>query len=273
MKTQTDYPGTAQHQALLKAIANYYQGDSRILAISLFGSLSRGAWDAYSDVDLDIVVADDVRLQVLEELNQLCNAVELPDAQGAIIIADGNDAGDVVFTSLLQLSVRYHALATTNPKIVDSLHVIAGRLDQGKITAAGRSNRQPPVISFEGLLNQSVRYVTNADIALQRRQLWSAIEMLHRLRQLFMELYALGHGAQRALRAFQSDMTPELQERLGSTLPQFNMRSLQDSLKGCIQLLQQDLDHFTRNQIQLTAVQQKILAQVRARQAKLKSGG
>ena len=52
------YPGTPQHQRLLKTIVIHYANDPRILAIIVFGSLGRGNWDPYSDLDLDVIIAD-----------------------------------------------------------------------------------------------------------------------------------------------------------------------------------------------------------------------
>ena len=68
------YPGTPQHQALLRTIVAHYDQDPRILAIVVFGSLGRGNWDALSDIDLDVVIADDARIDVVDELRQLCAA-------------------------------------------------------------------------------------------------------------------------------------------------------------------------------------------------------
>jgi len=53
MNTLNDYPGTPQHQTLLHSIVSYYENDPRILAVVIFGSLGRGTWDCYSDLDLD----------------------------------------------------------------------------------------------------------------------------------------------------------------------------------------------------------------------------
>ena len=53
----TMYPGTPEHQALLRAIAEQYADDDRVLAVSVFGSLGRGTWDQYSDLDLDVVTS------------------------------------------------------------------------------------------------------------------------------------------------------------------------------------------------------------------------
>jgi predicted nucleotidyltransferase len=68
-------PGTPEHQRLLRAIADQYAGDNRVLAVSVFGSLGRGTWDAYSDLDLDVVLADGVTLDAPEEAQRLCVAI------------------------------------------------------------------------------------------------------------------------------------------------------------------------------------------------------
>ena len=53
-----NYPGTPQHQALLKGIVQHYAADPRIRAVMVFGSLGRGNWDTDSDIDLDVIIAD-----------------------------------------------------------------------------------------------------------------------------------------------------------------------------------------------------------------------
>jgi predicted nucleotidyltransferase len=58
MSTLNDYPGMLQHQALLRSIVSFYEDDPRILAVAIFGSLGRGSWDCYSDLDLDVVIAN-----------------------------------------------------------------------------------------------------------------------------------------------------------------------------------------------------------------------
>ena len=65
-------PGTARHQALLRAVADHYAGDPRVLAVAVFGSLGRGTWDDYSDLDLDVVTTDEARIDPPAELARLC---------------------------------------------------------------------------------------------------------------------------------------------------------------------------------------------------------
>ena len=83
--------GTPEHQRLLRAIAAHYAGNDRVLAAAVFGSLGRGTWDAHSDLDLDVVLADGVTLDACEEVADLCRALgERP----AVVVPDRADAAD-----------------------------------------------------------------------------------------------------------------------------------------------------------------------------------
>ncbi|NTU62585.1 MAG: nucleotidyltransferase domain-containing protein [Chloroflexi bacterium] len=247
--TLRHYPGTPQHQAIMRAVVDRYENDQRILAVAVFGSLGRGNWDEYSDIDLDVVIADEVSLNAVEELTRLCQTSE----------------------SLLQMSVRYHPLATTHPNIVDTLHVLTGRIDHSVIAAAGTANRRPrrPV---EETLAECVRYAAVADIALQRRRLWDAVEMLHRLRHSLMELFTLTHGGQRSWQFFQANADPDLQAQLGHTLPQYSLVSVQAALERCFDILEHDLGPLTNEQLQLPAAYREVLKAVRHKQAQLRFG-
>jgi len=269
LDTYPHYPGTPQHQAILRAIITHYENDQRILAVAVFGSLGRGNWDEYSDIDLDVVIADQVSLNVVKELIQLCRTFGPLGEHLAVIIPDGVDAGDVVFESLLQMSVRYHPLATTHPNIVESLQVLTARIDHSLVAAAGSANRRPGK-SSEQALGECVRYAAVADVALQRRNLWDAVEALHRMRFLLMELCTRTHSGQRPVQFFQANTDLDLQAQLGDALPQDSLVSVQASLERCLDILEHDLGRFTNEHIQLPDAYRKVLKVVRARQAHLK---
>jgi len=270
MNADNNTPGLSRHQALLEAVVSYYHDDPRILAVSVFGSFGRGTWDPYSDIDLDIVTAENVAIDAVEELQRLCGSLASIGENSLLIVPDGKDAGDVVFESLLQLSIRYHPLSTTHPNIVDSLRVLAGRIDHATIAAAGLANRLSKGRSYQQLLDRCVRHTAVADVALQRHNFWEGTEILHRMRQLLMELFALARGGERSVRLFQAEADAELQARLGHTLPQYTLISLQESLEQCLDILEHDLGHLTKEQTRLTDAQRKVLEQVRIRQALLR---
>ncbi len=269
MNTPINNPGTALHQALLRAIASYYADDPRILAVALFGSLARGSWDQYSDIDLDIVIGDDVEMDVPHELTQLCQFFRTIGERVALIIPDGHDAGDVVLQSLIELSIRYHPLRTTSPNIVDGLQILIGRIDRAAIAAAGLANRKIKNRTREQLLDRCVRYAVEVDAALQRRQIWAAVELLHRMRGLVMELFARAYKGVRPLYVFQADADAVLQARLGKTLPQADLASVRESLAQFLAILENDLGQLTRGQIELHDSHRRLIEQVRLRQTNL----
>ncbi len=260
-----ELPGTLQHQRILQAIAAYYENDPRILAIIIFGSLGRGNWDGYSDLDLDVVLADGVKVDVEAELTHLGNALAAIDEQIALVIPDDDEA-DVVFKSLMELSIRYHPLANTSPNIVDSMLLILGRIDLTVIETAGLINRNVNDEPLSRELDRCVRYAIEVDSALHRRYLWSAIELLHYMRHSIMELFTYSHGGKRPYQYFQKEADQKMQVRLGSTLPQFDLKTAQESLSQFMDVLTNDLDQLTDNQVKLSESHSELLNAIRSRQ-------
>lgn len=267
-----DLPGTSQHQQMLRAILSYYENDARILAVIVFGSLGRGNWDRFSDLDLDVVIADDIKIDIQAELIRLgASLASIPQEHGtfdehvALLIPDDDEA-DVVFGSLMEMSIRYHPLSTTSPAIVDSMQVLFGRIDASAIAAAGLSNLKANAEPLDRELDRCVRYALEVDSALQRGYRWSAIELLHYMRKSLMLLFARSHHGQRSYQFFQKEAGEQLQERLGDTLPQFDLESARACLAQFLDILTEDLDKLTDGQVQLTGAHLELLDRIRSRQ-------
>jgi nucleotidyltransferase-like protein len=253
------YPGTPAHQALLGAVVDHYAGDARVLAVCLFGSLARGDGDEYSDLDLDIVLADGLQIAVADELARLCASfARLGEHAGTIVVRHA-DRGDVVLASLRELSIRYHPLATTSPNIVESLLLLSGRIPAEAIRAAGEANRRANDDSPETLLAACVRYAVEVDVALRRGRPWIALDLLGRMRDALMELYARVQGGGRPLQTFEARADAALQERLGATVAAFDPDSIHQALSSMLALLDDDLDAFTGGHVRLTDGQRLVL--------------
>lgn len=265
MYKSKDLPGTLQHQRILQAITSYYENDPCILAITVFGSLGRGNWDCYSDLDLDVVVADEIKSDVEAELIQLGASLASVDEQIALLIPDDDEA-DVVFKSLMELSIRYHPLVNTSPNIVDSMLLLLGRIDLSAIQAAGLANQKLDDEPFSRELDRCIRYALEVDSALHRGYLWSAIELLHYMRHSIMELFTYSHQGQRPYQFFQKEADQKIQVRLGGTLPQYNLKTAQEALSKFIDIITNDLDQLTDGQIQLTKAHSELLTAIRVRQ-------
>lgn len=259
MNDLQNYPGAPKHQQLLQAIVSHYTDDPRLLALGLFGSLPRGDWDEYSDLDLDVIIKDKVALDVVQEVKQLSTSFAAINEKTALIIPDGADAADVVLASLMQFSIRYHQLETTNPKITDSLKLLIANIDLETIKAAGRANLRATYNTLDYLLDRFVRYAVEADKALQREAIWLGLELLHRMRMFLMELFAYSRGGERAIHAFQAEADAELQTKLGATLPQYSLVSARNSLVRLLDIIKQDLVWLTNGQAKLSEVHYQLL--------------
>lgn len=263
---------------MLRAIVAIYAADPRVRAVALFGSLARGNWDDASDLDLDVVIADGIEITLVAELTTLCENLGGIGERAAVIVRKGADRGDVVLASLLEFSIRYHPLATTSPNIVESLRLLWSRdegtetLTAGSICAAGRANRPPELTAAETtaqldtLVGECVRQALGAQTALTRRRFWFAVEALHSIRSLLMEVFTLTYGGERDLHTYQAQADAMLQEHLAHTLPApplENFASIQRALLAALDTLERDLPLYTANHRDLTAGERDVLRQLR----------
>jgi predicted nucleotidyltransferase len=260
-------PGTLSHQAILSALTTHYAVDPRVLSFSLFGSLARGDWDKYSDLDLDVILRDDVPIDARQEAERLVPVLETVGERIALTVPHGQESVDLVLLPLLEISLRYHALATTSPNIVESVVVLAGSLTTEQVRAAGIANRESDEAPLNELLDACVRYTLEIDITLRRGELWLAIELLHRTRGLLMELFAQTHDGARPVQTFEAQADSAIQARFSATLPTFEAPSMRGAHQVMLDLLEQDIPALSNGQAQLTSEQLEVLHAIRKRDA------
>lgn len=264
-------PGTPAHQAILQGVIAHLGDDPRIVAVCLFGSLSLGRWDEYSDCDLDVTVADGVRIEVAAELQGLAAALGEPHA---LILHDrGEDEGDIVLSTLLSLSLRFHALAETSPNVVPGLRLLTGRVDRAVIVEAGaargsratRPNRDPVIACLRALLA--------ADVALQRRRRWQALHMLEQARADLLEIVLRPRGVHRVYRGADAHASDRWVECLGATVPSFDLADMQRALARLLDLVAEDLPAMSGGGPALTPAQGAVVQRLRERLAAQRLAG
>lgn len=259
----TSWPGSPAHQRLLRAMAAYHARQPWALAFVVFGSVGRGNWDAYSDLDLDVVVADDAQIEPIAEITRLCEAIgERP----ALIAPRRGDDGDVVLASLAEFSIRYHPLAATSPNIISSMRLLWGQIAEAEIRAAGLDNApqtRPAEQEPEALLALCVRQALDGSTALARGRLWSALACLEEARYLLMELAM--PDADRSMQAFERAAEPETQALLARIVGGWDAASVRAALLALCDLLSAQLDAFTGDQPRLTPGEAATLDAIRAR--------
>jgi len=202
--------GSAAHQALIGRIVARYEGDPRIRAVAVFGSVSTGAWHELSDVDLDVVTADDAVIDAEAEARALFGE------RAAIVIARG-DCADVVLDTVEEVSIRWHPLAATSPNITATLHVAAGTLAAPEIAAAGEANRVPP--DEQRLLDVLVREAIGAWKNAKRGRGWDAVTAVEHARHALTAL----RGRRDGLRLDPADPLGALAAVLAETEASFDL--------------------------------------------------
>lgn len=264
------FPGSPAHQRLLDAVVRHFAGDSRVLAVVLFGSLARGNWDAFSDLDLDIVLADGVTTEPVAELERLCGAFAPLGERAAVIVPKRADEGDIVLESLRQLSVRFHPLATTSPNIVESMRVLWEIVPPTAIASAGEANQRPAGARLEEHLGSALRQAVEASAALARQRPWFAVNALNEARDALFALYGAARDAPRPLHAFEAGAPRELRAQVAATLPTGgDQASLTRALAALLDLIERDLGKIGAGRVALSEPQRALIAGVRIRIAAL----
>lgn len=255
--------GNGEHQRLLRAMTAYHARQPWARAFLVFGSIGRGDWDDFSDLDLDVIIADDATLDPVAEVARLCAAIGEPPA---LIAPRRGDDADVVMESLAHFSIRYHPLATTSPNILDSMRLLWGHLGLEEIRVAGERNRRVPAYALETPLALAVRAIFYAQIALARTSPWSALRSLEEARGLLLEIYARARNSPRPLPAFERDPDPTLRAALAPLAASLTPGAIRAALLAATDfLLSPHLDRLTNGQTALTFGERHVLAEVRQR--------
>jgi hypothetical protein len=212
-----------------------------------------------------VVIEDDAYFDTAEELQRLCTVIEKDCGLKSICIFRPPDSGDVVLNNLIEFSIRFHPLVETSPNIIDAMLLVTGELPLEAVRAAGTTTnakrvRQAPAVPT--LLNECIRYTLGAVNAVERDNLWLAVELLTRIRDLLMQVFSLSRGGSRPLHDFQQQADTELQARFAKLLPQLDKPSLKASLFAALNLLENDLPRFTSIDI-LNDTQRDILLKIR----------
>jgi hypothetical protein len=268
-------PGSAHHRHLLQTIAAFYAGDDRVLAVVIYGSLGRGGGDAYSDLDLGVIVRDGVQVDVSRELAKLSAALS---AHGDPILstADAGDAGYLIPRSLCGIAIDYTELAKVSPFVLAGCTVLAGTLDLETIRKAAAANDKPePALSL--LVHKALWLALGADIPFQRQQFWQALTSLDRMRGTLLDIFAFSRGGKRSSHIFAETASAELQAKFGRTLPAYVPNSPASAsaaagaaaLSALLDLLEHDLSELSNGQLQLGPGERALIARLRARQAAL----
>ena len=162
---------------------------------------------------------------------------------------------------LLPLAAGHVAIADASK----SQSMLWGRIGLEPIRAAGQANQRDEQRPLGALLDEFVRYAVGVDKALQRKQLWGAIELLHRMRDILMEIYARSRGKARGMHIFQAEADGGLQARFGNSLPAFDRHDIRRALLDLLSIAEREMGLLSNEQIRFDKAHQRLVAQIRER--------
>jgi hypothetical protein len=156
-------------------------------------------------------------------------------------------------------------LANTNPAFVSNMVVLAGELDHAAIVSAGESNRSSDPSGLAETIDVLIRYAVVASICILRKQVWTTLEILHRMRTILMYLFARTHGGERGYQFFDKNAPQNLKEQLAATLPSGESDSLRFCFVRLLDIIEANLSSVTDGNVRLKDVHRHVLRSVRQR--------
>jgi len=231
------------HRTLLERAVNYFQGDDRVVSMILGGSLSHGAVDFYSDVDLYIVARDESFEAVFDERDTAARAIGSPLFRFAVDpIPGGSRDYIVMYPGPVKLDLMYYRESEIKPdrkwtgRLVlkddsDSLEAVISR-------SAGFSPDHPEP---RALLEMNQKFWTWCWYVfgkIMRGELWEALDGMHTIRSdaLLPLLDWTAGRSHEGYRRLERKLDPEMAARLEATVAPLETQALYDALQTAIAL-------------------------------------
>lgn len=253
-------PGNKTHQEILQALLELFQKDTNIEAFIVFGSLTRGDWDDYSDLDLDAIVKDDRIEAVQKEIVQMLAV--LSDAGFSALSSFEEFPNELVsiLETLDRISIRFHLLKDTNPAIVDSMRILCGSLSKEDIQRASFGKEK--VIDFELLNNKFLELSIYVPVSLKRNKRMNALFFLNKMRQTLVQIYIHSHGLSREF-DFEGSAGASLLHDLYDTYGACQKEQIYRKLIKLLDIYEKNIEEISAGKIQLSEKHMKILRTVR----------
>lgn len=252
-------PGNKTHQKILRTLLELFRNDTNIEAFIVFGSLGRGDWDDYSDVDLDAVVKNDTRRVVQDEIAKML--VALADAGFSILSSFEEFPNEqvLILDTLDRISIRFHLLNDTHPAIVDSMRVLYGKLSRKDIQKA--SIKKEKIIDLNLLNNKFLELSIYVPISLRRNKLINALFFLNKMRQTLIQIYIHSHNLSREF-DFEESADKTLLHDLYDTYGVCQKEQIYKAFIKLLDIYEKNIEEISVRKIQLSEKHRKILRKV-----------
>ncbi len=251
------FPGNSFHQKVLGILVNVFKKDGNISTFGVFGSVSKGNWDKYSDLDLDVIVKDDSIQKVDSEVKEVLSELKNSGLLVSLNFEEFKNERVIIFDNLDRISIRFHLLENTIPHILDSLKILYGNLKVEDISAVVGSKISQND-SIEILKNKFTELSIYVPIALHRNQLVNAEFFLSKMRNILIEIYVKSKDESRFF-DFEKLAGKDIKEKIGTTYPKLDTLSIKKAHNELVSLFSGSLEIIGNNKIRLSEREKLIL--------------
>lgn len=254
-----ELPGNKTHQKILQLLINLFQKDKNIRAFIVFGSLVRGNWDKYSDLDLDVVVEDTSEMLIKQVVDSIKAKLISKQIKILLYFEEFTNEFVFIFDSLDRMNIRFHLLKDTHPVIISSMRILYGDLTFEELKSS-QNKKLKNEVNYQLLQYKFLEHVIYVQLSIKRNKFINASFFLSKMRQIIIELY-VGVRNKR-LFDFENIADEKIKSIIVSSYQTLTKKNLHTSLEILINLYLSQIEQITLGKLKLTDNERTILNKV-----------
>ncbi len=184
------YPTASDYEALQGRLLAALREDPLVCAVLLTGSRARGEADAWSDLDLGVVVNDGASAPVLER----CKDAMAPLAHSTTIARGPVIILSVLTSEALRADVLIEPISIATKRPQPSHQVLFG---PGELTGSLQSAPGPPQMDPAAVVNEFLRVLALLDVVIGRQEYFVGMQGVMLLRDHLVDLFYIENGRDR----------------------------------------------------------------------------
>lgn len=254
-----ELPGTAIHKQILKTLLDLFKEDKNVRAFIIFGSLARGNWDKYSDLDLDVVVQDLEHDNIKQQIKQMVNLLESNNLKVLHYFEEFPNEFVFIFNSLDRMSIRFHLLNDTHPAIISSMKILCGSLTTDEIKSS-HVNRSKKDTDYLMLNNKFLEHSIYVELSIKRNKLINAAFFINKMRQIVIEIFVKARNKREF--DFEEIADDSIKQAVIKTFTTINEPDLHKALVDLVNLYTVFIEKISLGKIKLKENEKLILKKV-----------
>lgn len=253
-------PGNTTHQKILSILLNVFKKDNNILVFGVFGSVARGNWDKYSDLDLDVIVKDDLKETINSEFKTILSVLNKNGLEVSLYFEEFIGEWVIIFDTLDRISLRFHLLKDTIPHILDGFKILYGNLTVEDINKSiGKEKSQ--LSNLEILKDKFIKLSIYVSIALHRNELINAEFFLTKMRNIIIKIYIQSRRIPRIF-DFEKNIEDDFRNKIYLTYSDLDSTSIKMSFDVLVSLFVDSLKFISQDKLNLTDNEKLVLNKV-----------